>query len=76
MRALVAAMLLASLGACSSGGADTAVKPLPYAPPPPPMPEAGIACPTDVRQCPDGSYVGRIPNPACAFAPCPGAGQQ
>jgi hypothetical protein len=78
-------MLLASLAACSSGGADTAVKPvaspkagklLPYAPPPPPMPETGIACAADVRQCPDGSFVSRNPDHACAFAPCPGAGQQ
>jgi len=28
-------------------------------------------CPQDVYQCPDGSYVGRLP-PTCEFAPCPG----
>jgi len=82
MKALVAAMLLASLAACSSGGADTAVKPAvpakagkpsPYAPPPPPMPDEGGACPADVKQCPDGSFVSRNPASGCAFAPCPGA---
>jgi len=33
--------------------------------------EEQIFCPQDVRQCPDGSYVGRVP-PTCEFAPCPG----
>jgi len=31
---------------------------------------ANVRCTMDVRQCPDGSYVGRIP-PSCSFAPCP-----
>jgi len=82
MKVLVAAMLLASLAACSSDGADTAVKlaapakagkPSPYAPPPPPMPEEGIVCPADVRLCPDGSFVSRNTANGCAFEPCPGA---
>lgn len=30
----------------------------------------GIACKMDAMQCPDGTYVGRIP-PDCEFAPCP-----
>ncbi len=30
-----------------------------------------IACTMDAKQCPDGSYVGRVP-PDCDFAPCPG----
>lgn len=30
----------------------------------------GIACPKDVKQCPDGSYVKRIP-PNCEFEECP-----
>ena len=30
----------------------------------------GIACPADVKQCPDGTYVGRVP-PDCSFQPCP-----
>jgi hypothetical protein len=29
-----------------------------------------IVCPQDVKRCPDGSYVGRVP-PTCEFAPCP-----
>lgn len=31
----------------------------------------GIFCTMDVRECPDGSSVGRVP-PDCEFAPCPG----
>lgn len=27
-------------------------------------------CTMDARQCPDGSFVGRVP-PSCNFAPCP-----
>jgi hypothetical protein len=27
-------------------------------------------CTMDAMQCPDGSYVGRVP-PSCNFAPCP-----
>ncbi|MBM4402634.1 MAG: hypothetical protein FJ044_05310, partial [Candidatus Cloacimonetes bacterium] len=29
-----------------------------------------IACAQDAKQCPDGSYVSRVP-PNCSFAPCP-----
>ena len=29
-----------------------------------------VVCPQDVRACPDGSFVGRVP-PSCVFAPCP-----
>lgn len=29
-----------------------------------------VACTMDVKECPDGSYVSRIP-PKCDFAPCP-----
>ncbi len=32
----------------------------------------GIACTQDAKQCPDGSYVGRVP-PTCEFAACPAA---
>jgi hypothetical protein len=83
MRVLAAAALLFTLGACGSAGTDAVTqpasppitsKPSPYAPPPPPMPEDGIACTADVRQCPDGSFVSRNPARGCAFAPCPGAG--
>lgn len=28
-------------------------------------------CPTDVKRCPDGSFVGRDPALGCAFRPCP-----
>lgn len=30
----------------------------------------GVVCAQDVKQCPDGSFVGREP-PSCEFAPCP-----
>ena len=30
-----------------------------------------VFCPQDVRQCPDGSWVGRDPNNHCRFRPCP-----
>lgn len=33
---------------------------------------AGVACTTEAKQCPDGSYVGRT-GPNCAFATCPAA---
>lgn len=33
--------------------------------------EEGIACTMDAMECPDGSFVGRVP-PSCEFAPCPG----
>ncbi|HYF10633.1 MAG TPA: hypothetical protein VD967_03480 [Candidatus Paceibacterota bacterium] len=32
--------------------------------------EPSSLCTMDVKLCPDGSYVGRIP-PSCAFATCP-----
>ena len=32
--------------------------------------EEPIACTMEAKQCPDGSYVGRVP-PECEFAPCP-----
>jgi len=35
-----------------------------------PYPEP-IYCTMDVRQCPDGTYVGRDPNNGCQFFPCP-----
>lgn len=33
--------------------------------------DENVVCTDDVKQCPDGSYVGRVP-PSCEFAPCPG----
>jgi hypothetical protein len=40
-------------------------------PPPPPLADEGMACPADVKQCADGSFVSRTA-PRCAFAACPG----
>lgn len=40
-------------------------------PVPAPAPDPGVACTMDAMQCPDGSYVGRVP-PSCQFAACPG----
>ncbi len=34
-----------------------------------PVPQP-VACTEEAKQCPDGSYVGRI-GPSCQFAPCP-----
>lgn len=33
--------------------------------------EEAVFCTMDAKQCPDGSYVGRV-GPNCEFAPCPG----
>lgn len=35
-----------------------------------PTPSGAVYCPQDVRACPDGSFVGRIP-PKCEFIACP-----
>ena len=35
-------------------------------------PPDDVACTLEAKQCPDGSYVGRVP-PSCEFAPCPSA---
>ena len=35
-----------------------------------PTPSEAVYCPADVRACPDGSFVGRIP-PKCEFIACP-----
>lgn len=32
--------------------------------------DGNVRCPADVKQCPDGSYVSRMP-PSCLFASCP-----
>jgi hypothetical protein len=81
MKALAAAVLLLSLGACGAVGADAAAKPAPhpvagkpllYAPPPPPLPDEGAVCAEDIRLCADGSTVSRNPAKGCAFDPCPG----
>lgn len=38
---------------------------------PNPAPEEQTFCTQEAKQCPDGSYVGRV-GPSCEFAPCPG----
>jgi len=43
--------------------AEGEIKPLP-------VPNEPVACTMDAKQCPDGSYVGRVA-PDCAFAACP-----
>jgi hypothetical protein len=65
-RATTAALLLLALAACDSRTPGTG--PAASAPP---AAEAGTMCTMDAKQCPDGSYVGRVP-PSCQFAPCPG----
>lgn len=79
MKTFFAAVLLLGLTACNpvrdtpspSPPKNASGKPLPYAPPPP-MPDEGIFCAADVRQCPDGKFVSRNPEKACSFDPCPG----
>lgn len=85
IRARVAVVLIASLTACGSVGADTAAGstsasagtrlPLPFAPPPPSMPDEGVICAADVKLCPDTRTVSRNLAQACAFDPCPGPNQ-
>jgi hypothetical protein len=41
-------------------------------PTPPSALPSQVMCAADVKQCPDGSYVGRT-GPHCEFAPCPGS---
>ncbi len=36
-----------------------------------PESKSQVFCPQDVRQCPDGSWVGRDPDNHCRFRPCP-----
>ena len=75
IRFLVAASLLLMLGACGAS-LPVAGKPAPAGPPPPPMPDEGIACAADVRLCSDGSYVSRNPAKNCTFDLCPGERNQ
>jgi len=84
MKARIAVVLLASLAACSSTGMGpdsvasrpVTAQPLPFAPPPPPMPEEGRMCAQDVRMCADGGTVSRNPDNGCAFDACTGASKQ
>jgi hypothetical protein len=43
---------------------------LPTTPPTPGGEPEPVACTMDAKQCPDGSFVGRV-GPDCEFAPCP-----
>jgi hypothetical protein len=80
MKALFAAVLLLILTACNPVlgpsakpvSKSTTGEPLPYAPPPPPLADEGVACAADVRQCKHGSFVSRNPDSGCEFDPCPG----
>jgi hypothetical protein len=80
MKVFLAALLLVTLAACNPvldgttkpASSATAGKPLPYAPPPPPLPDEVVACAADVKPCPDGSFVSRDPATSCSFDPCPG----
>jgi hypothetical protein len=73
IRALAAAVLLLTLAACGTlpGAAHGNGKAAPAGPPPPPMPDEPLVCPTDVRQCPDGGFVSRNPDRDCEFDACP-----
>lgn len=46
----------------------TSVKPI--NPSPSPSPTDQVVCTQDIKQCPDGSWVGRVP-PTCEFTQCP-----
>jgi hypothetical protein len=69
-------LLLFTLAACNpvldTPTRPSSGKPLPYAPPPPPLPDEVGACAAVVRQCQDGSFVSRNPDLSCSFDPCPG----
>jgi hypothetical protein len=60
---VLAGGLLASI-ACSSGSVTVGKNPGEQK-------KDDVACTTDAKQCPDGSYVGRS-GPNCEFAACPG----
>ena len=80
MKAFLSALMLFTLAACNPvldtptkpASRASSGKPLPYAPPPPALPDEVGACAADVRQCPDGSFVSRNPATSCSFDPCPG----
>jgi hypothetical protein len=70
---LAAAALLLALAACGTPSVQPLAhkKPAPAGPPPPPMPDTPLVCPTETRLCPDGRSVGRDPANECEFAACP-----
>jgi hypothetical protein len=63
IRLATGAVILLALAACDGRSPATSG--------PPASSEAGGVCTMEAKQCPDGSYVGRVP-PRCEFAPCPG----
>lgn len=77
IRTLATAGVLLTLTACGAlpaqSNAHANGKPVPAGPPPPPMPDSPLVCPTDVRLCPDGRTVNRSPASECEFDACPGA---
>jgi hypothetical protein len=60
---VVTALLLVAV---SPNATLAGVEAVPTSTPTPPA----VMCTGDVKLCPDGSFVGRVP-PACEFAPCP-----
>lgn len=64
---------------CITPNGDTFTRAIPpgeESVPPPPQedkinPDQAVFCTMEALECPDGSFVGRIP-PSCEFAPCPG----
>ncbi len=85
IKTLTAALLLLTLAACNSNGVASGAQPatkastgrtLPVAPPPPQVQEEAASCIADVKQCADGSFVGRDAANNCAFKPCSGEGKQ
>jgi hypothetical protein len=59
-----------ALAACSGRMPATQEVGQSAAPPSSDSGTAGTVCTMDAKQCPDGSWVGRVP-PSCEFAPCP-----
>jgi hypothetical protein len=65
------AALMLALSACSAGQPALHAPPATRQPAPSSTKDEGVACPADVKQCADGSFVSRTA-PRCAFAACPG----
>jgi hypothetical protein len=58
---------------CCGGKADYSI--MPVKPGPLPLPAERAVCPTGLRQCPDGTFVGRE-LPDCSFGSCTGSAAQ
>ena len=66
-----------TFAACPDNPSEPDISNLPVPAPSPqqpnlplPIPDKPVACTMDAKQCPDGSYVGRVA-PDCTFAACP-----